>query len=136
LIQYKYKQYYEKQVMLRGGHIQERKKFRWIWLMWFLFKNECRIVNSVEVTIRRLRKKGEKEREWNNLGYNTYIHGNTQWNSLYGYPKQNSHLFFKNRKQEGKTILTWGVWYQWEGGGYKEKLLQVNMVETCTHACK
>jgi hypothetical protein len=26
LIQYKYKKYYEKQVMLRGGHIQERKK--------------------------------------------------------------------------------------------------------------
>jgi hypothetical protein len=26
LIQYKYKKYYEKQVMLRGGHIQEQKK--------------------------------------------------------------------------------------------------------------
>jgi hypothetical protein len=26
LIQYQYKQYYEKQVMLRGGHIQEWKK--------------------------------------------------------------------------------------------------------------
>jgi hypothetical protein len=26
--QYKYKQYYEKQVMLRGGHIQERESKR------------------------------------------------------------------------------------------------------------
>jgi hypothetical protein len=39
-----------------------RKKWRrWIWLMDFLFKNEYRILKSVEITVRRgLMQKGEK----------------------------------------------------------------------------
>jgi hypothetical protein len=56
--QYKYKQYYEKQVTLRGGHIRERegkrrKLRRLIWLMYSLYKNEYRIFKPVEITIRR-----------------------------------------------------------------------------------
>jgi hypothetical protein len=30
-------------------------------------------------------------------------------------------LFFKNREKEGKSALS-GSWYQWEGGGYKERV--------------
>jgi hypothetical protein len=57
-IQYKYKQYYEKQVTIKAGHIWEaegkrRKLSRWIWLMYFLYKNGYRICKPVEVTIRR-----------------------------------------------------------------------------------
>jgi hypothetical protein len=29
--------------------------------------------------------------------------------------------FFKNRGQEGKTVLS-GGWYQWQGEGYKERV--------------
>jgi hypothetical protein len=29
---------------------------------------------------------------------------------------------------ENKKILSWG-WYQWLGGGYKERVKRVNMVE-------
>jgi hypothetical protein len=28
----------------------------------------------------------------------------------------------KNREQQGKTDPVWGGWYQWEGGGYKERV--------------
>jgi hypothetical protein len=72
--QCKYKQYYEKQVILRGRCIQERegkrrKLRRWIWLMYFLCKNEYRIFKPVEITIRRqLRLKGEKIDEMNQFG--------------------------------------------------------------------
>jgi hypothetical protein len=31
-------------------------------------------------------------------------------------------------KQEDKTVLSRG-WYQWKGGGYKERVRRVNMVE-------
>jgi hypothetical protein len=59
--QYKYKQYYESQVTLTGGHICERegkrsKLRRWIGLMYFLSKNEYRIFKPVEFTIRRVQK--------------------------------------------------------------------------------
>jgi hypothetical protein len=51
-------QYREKQVTLRGGHIQERegkrrKLRRRVWLMFFLYKNEYKILKHVEITIRR-----------------------------------------------------------------------------------
>jgi hypothetical protein len=42
---------------LRGGHIGERegkrKLRRCIWLMYTLYKNECRIFKPVETTIKR-----------------------------------------------------------------------------------
>jgi hypothetical protein len=65
--QYKYKQYYQKQVMLRGGHYQERegkrqKLRRWIWLMYFLYKNEYTIFKPVEITTRRGLSREEKNR--------------------------------------------------------------------------
>jgi hypothetical protein len=51
-------QYCEKQVTLPGGHIQEgegekMKLRRLTWLMCSLYKNEYRIYQSVEITIRR-----------------------------------------------------------------------------------
>jgi hypothetical protein len=50
--------YYEKQVMLSGGHIEKkkvkrRKLRRCISLMYFLYKNEYRILKPAEITIRR-----------------------------------------------------------------------------------
>jgi hypothetical protein len=50
--------YYEKQVTLREGCIQEgkgkrRKLRRRIWLMYSLYKNEYRIFKSVETTVRK-----------------------------------------------------------------------------------
>jgi hypothetical protein len=46
--------------MLRGGHQWERedkrrKLRRLIWLMHFLYMNEYRIFNPVEITVRELR---------------------------------------------------------------------------------
>jgi hypothetical protein len=51
-------QYHEKQVLLRGGHLWEeeskrRKLRRWIWLMYFLYKNEYRIFKPVETGVER-----------------------------------------------------------------------------------
>jgi hypothetical protein len=50
--QYKYKQYYEKQVTPKEGHIwkkecKEKKLRRWIWLMYFLYKNDYRTFKYV-----------------------------------------------------------------------------------------
>jgi hypothetical protein len=55
----KYKQYYEKQVTLRRGHIWEkegkRQKLRkWISLMYFLYKNEYRIFKPVKNTTKKV----------------------------------------------------------------------------------
>jgi hypothetical protein len=40
-----------------GGHIQEgegkRRKLRWIWLLYSLYKNEYRIFKLAETTIRK-----------------------------------------------------------------------------------
>jgi hydroxymethylpyrimidine/phosphomethylpyrimidine kinase len=50
------KQYYEKQVILRGGHIQERdsKEFKKMNMGdVLLYKNEYRIFKPVEIAIRR-----------------------------------------------------------------------------------
>jgi hypothetical protein len=56
--QYKCKQYYEKLVMLMEGHRREREGKRknlrrWIWLMYFLYKNKYRTFKPVEISIRR-----------------------------------------------------------------------------------
>jgi type IV secretory pathway component VirB8 len=57
------KDYNENQVMLRGDHKQERGGKRrilrrWIWLIYFLYKNEYRLFKPVEITTRReLRRK-------------------------------------------------------------------------------
>jgi type IV secretory pathway component VirB8 len=50
--------YYEKQVTLREvtyerGKAKKRKLRRWIWLMYFQYKNEYRIIKPVEISIRR-----------------------------------------------------------------------------------
>jgi hypothetical protein len=45
----------------------------------------------------------------------------SQWNSLYSYLKQTKMSFFKNGEQDCKPGPIGGL-YQWEGGGYKEKL--------------
>jgi hypothetical protein len=58
------------------------------------------LIKPVEITIKReLRKKGEKWRELNNSGYNTYIEM-SQGNSPHSYLKQ-------NKRQEGKTDPVW-----------------------------
>jgi hypothetical protein len=46
----------------------------------------------------------------------------SQGNSLYIYLKQTkmSFFFFRKTEQEGNQVLS-GGWYQWEGGGYKER---------------
>jgi hypothetical protein len=57
--QFKNKPYYEKYIMLRGVHIQDRegkrrKLRRGIWLLYVLYK-EYRIFKPVKITVRGLR---------------------------------------------------------------------------------
>jgi hypothetical protein len=44
-----------------------------------------------------------------------------QGNSLYSYFKQKCHFFTKMKSKKVKQVLS-GDWYQWEWGGYKERV--------------
>jgi hypothetical protein len=72
-----------------------------MWLIYLPYKNEYRIFNPVEITIRRgLRQKGEKWRD-EPIQYIIQIHMEmSQRNSLYSYLKQTIIPFFKNKIQE------------------------------------
>jgi hypothetical protein len=58
----------------------------------------------------------------------------SQGNSLHRYFKQKC-LFFKNRRQEGKTDPVWGLAPEGRGG-YKERVQEVNMVEYYALMCE
>jgi hypothetical protein len=50
----------------------------------------------------------------------------SQGNSLYSYVIQTKMSFFKNGDRKVKQVLSW---HQCGGGGYKERVWEVNMVE-------
>jgi hypothetical protein len=64
------------------SHMREgwwkRKLRRWIWLMYFLYKNEYRIFLNCWNHHKKGTKKEKEESGWTNSGYNTYIHGNVK----------------------------------------------------------
>jgi hypothetical protein len=43
-----------------------------------------------------------------------------------------SFFFYKIREQEGRTVLAWGIWYQWEGKRGGVNIMQM----LCAHICK
>jgi hypothetical protein len=111
-------------------------------MVYFLYKNECRIFKSFEITIRwGLRQKGEKWRGWTNSGYNTYINGNVTRKPMYNYLKQTkchcfSFFLYKIREQEDVKGPAWAlvpVGREEVGKGCR----RVNMVQMlCTRVCK
>jgi hypothetical protein len=86
---------------------------KWIWMMYFLYKNEHQVFKPVEITIRRwLTLKEEKLRGWT-IQFTMYLYMETsQWNSLCCYLKQ-TKMPFLHRKQEVKTDPVWGLIPVW-----------------------
>jgi hypothetical protein len=97
-------------------------------LIYSLYKNEYKNLKLAETTIRKELSRMKKRRRTKS-GYKTYIHGNTQENSLcsYLYIKEAktscfSFFFYKIGEQEGGTGPWGGAGFQgkwgdgWEGG--------------------
>jgi hypothetical protein len=60
-----------------------RKLRKWIWLMYFLYKNEYRIFKPIEITLKKETKVERRKIEgWINVSYNIYI----TWNVTIKYP--------------------------------------------------
>jgi hypothetical protein len=134
-------QYYEKQVMLREGHIGEREgkvsKLRWIC---FLNKNEYTVFKLVEITIRWRLNTKKKNRGDEPTGVTIQIYTEmSQENSLYSYIKQTKRSFyFSFAEQEGRTgPVWWGADTSGRGEDVGKGCRRVNMVQIlCTHVFK
>jgi hypothetical protein len=69
----------------------------------------------------------------NQFGYKAYIHGKVTMKLPVTIL---NNLFFKNREQEGKIGPVLGVWYQWEGRGYKEDEYGRTIMYSCINIGK
>jgi hypothetical protein len=90
---------------------------------------------------KRVTKVGKRKIEGMNQFGLSYIYTwKCQGNSLYSYLKQTKMYFFfflqKTENRKLKQVLS-GPLVSVVGGGYKERIQEVNVVETlCTHGCK
>jgi hypothetical protein len=121
--------------LMGEGEGKRRKLGKWIWLIYFLYKNEYRTFKPVEITIRNeLRRKVENRgEELIQVIIYTYIEM-SQWNSLHSYLIQ---TVFSQKWTGRLNSSCLGVGSGGSGEEVRKRCKRVNVLEIlCTHVWK